>query len=378
MKKQSPRTEFDAVIVGAGMAGLGAALALSARGKKVLVVGRKQLRGESSPAAGGILDPLLEMHPSSPLLPLTLEAYRRWPAQARRLERRTGIRTGYKRLGMLYLAYDRRESRALQERQSWHRRTGVPLHPLPAKKIIQWIPSVSRRFRSSLFYPSIARVQPPLLLKACKALLRKQGGRIFLSGGSQIVLNHGRVAGVRAGNRLFSSGTVINATGSWAGVNRQLGTRPRVLPARGQILIFKNRRLKIPTILHSLDGGYIVPWENGRYLTGSTVEKAGFVPKVTPAGIRKIRGRIERLVPGLRGLEPVDQWAGLRPYSADHFPWIGPTRIRGLYLACGYFRVGLLISFLAGELLAEAIITGRMPKILKPFSPECRSKKRRR
>ena len=75
------------------------------------------------------------------------------------------------------------------------------------------------------------------------------------------------------------------------------------------------------------------------------------------------------LIPKLWELKRVRAWTGLRPFSKSKRPMIGPTRIPGLYLSIGFYRSGILIGPLAGELLAEWILSGRAPEILKPFDP---------
>ena len=43
-------------------------------------------------------------------------------------------------------------------------------------------------------------------------------------------------------------------------------------------------------------------------------------------------------------LDLVDQWAGLRPKSADGLPLLGPTSLDGLWLAGGQYRNGILFA----------------------------------
>jgi glycine/D-amino acid oxidase-like deaminating enzyme len=128
-------------------------------------------------------------------------------------------------------------------------------------------------------------------------------------------------------------------------------------------------RLPISTIVHSLDGIYIVPWGRGEYLVGSTVERAGFKPHPTKAGIQKIMKGAARLLPAIADLKTKTAWAGLRPLAKNRFPLIGPTPVRGYYWAAGYYRSGILIGNFVGKLLAQGILSGKWPRLLAPFSP---------
>ena len=184
----------------------------------------------------------------------------------------------------------------------------------------------------------------------------------------RVVVSSGRAKGVKSGNVFYEAPYVINAAGSWAS-SRRLHVPAPVLPARGQILTVRGK-LKIRTIIHSLDGGYVVPWSKGVYLVGSNVEFCGFKPEVTEPALRDILGRNERVLPGLKNCKRKAVWAGLRPYSTKRLPFIGATRIKGLYLAAGYYRSGILISAYAGKLLAKAIVSGKISPMLKPFQPK--------
>jgi D-amino-acid dehydrogenase len=72
----------------------------------------------------------------------------------------------------------------------------------------------------------------------------------------------------------------------------------------------------------------------------------------------------------LLGISPVEaNWSGLRPFAEGGRCLIGPTRIKGLFLATGYYRSGILIGPIVGKLLAEGIASGKFSPLLKPFFP---------
>jgi glycine oxidase len=357
---------YDAIVLGAGVAGLGAATALAEEGRKVLVVSKKN-RGEASPASAGILDPFLEMRPGHPLFPLCLSSFKNYPAFLKKI-RFTGAHA-YEKTGMLYVAMNKREEALLKKRHTWQKKTPVPVKWISSQSILKEHPDVEPSLRSGLFYPTIGRVQPRRLLASWVRYAKKMGVKfVWTQNPAALKIKSGRVEGVSAGRDFYPSSCVINATGAWAGVKQKLGVRAPVLPARGQICMVRGK-LRINTILHTLDGGYVVPWGRGKYLVGSNVEFCGFKPSVTPHGLRDILRRNQRVLPKLLHCKRFESWAGLRPFSEKHLPLIGPTRIKGLYLAAGYYRSGILISALAGKLLAKGIISGKMPPALKAFQP---------
>ena len=364
-----PVMDYDAIVIGDGIAGLGAALGLARYRKKILVLGKTGLEGGSTARAAGILDPFLEMNPGSPLFKFAREAFFGYPRWIRSLDLSLE-EAGCKTYGMIYIAMNGREETALRRRLAWQKKTGIPVRWLSGREIFKREPQVSRSARGGLFYPSIPRVQPEKLMKALRVSAKKKGIRMIQTRFSAVCqLSQNHVTGVRAGNRFFKSKIVIQAAGAWAGVSAGAGTPLPVKPVRGQILIVKKGKMEISSILHSVDGGYLVPWDPATFLLGSTVERAGFKPGTTAKGLRSIRRRTEKIVPGLKTARLVTSWAGLRPFPKDRLPIIGEAEIRGLYQAAGYYRSGILISGLAGGLLAQGIVTGRMPRRLKPFSP---------
>ena len=53
-------------------------------------------------------------------------------------------------------------------------------------------------------------------------------------------------------------------------------------------------------------------------------------------------------------------WAGLRPQTGDGIPYIGEhPDIKGLFVAAGHYRNGILLSPLTGKLAAQ-LLTGQV------------------
>lgn len=361
---------YDAIVVGTGIAGLSTAIGLAHSGKRVLAIGRKALKGEASPAAAGILDPMVDMEPRNPMLALGLESFRGFTSFIRRLRARTGMDVGYARPGLLYLALSDAEKQVLRKRFHWQRRCRIPLRWLTREAILRKEPACSKRVRAALFYPTIGRVHPRRLMRAMERWAKLSGVSIRkYASGATWLRRGGAVAGVRVGQRTFRSGVIVNAAGAWAGAKGRGGGRLPVRPARGQLLLMKGRGPKIRTILHSLGGAYIVPWDSGEYLLGSTVEFVGYRPRITRPGVAGIRRRTKSMAPAISKWKLRKAWAGLRPCAKDRLPILGAMPLSGLYAATGFYRSGILIGFHAGQLLARGIVEGSMPHLLRPFSP---------
>ena len=65
-----------------------------------------------------------------------------------------------------------------------------------------------------------------------------------------------------------------------------------------------------------------------------------------------------------------DFWAGLRPYTDDHLPFIGPGPLPGLFLATGHFRNGILLTPITARLVAESVLGRKTAVDLAPVPLE--------
>jgi len=364
------KQNYDAIILGTGIAGYGVAIALAEAGRRVLLIGKKGIRGEASPAAAGILDPFFDENPKSPFSELSFQAFSKFPSFIRHLSKRTRQDVGYRQTGMLYVAFSQKEEERLKARYRRHRKSFKSVRWVKREGVFKMVPSLNQKVRCGLFYPTIGRIQPRKMMRALNTYARSKKVTVQkFSKGSSLVQDHGKVAGLRIGHRFFPSSVVVNATGSWSGTNSRLGIKPPVRPVRGQIAVMRGNGLKIPVILHTYRDSYVVPWNPKEYLVGSTVERVGFQPGVTRRGIAQLQRKAESIIPEMRTLKLKTSWAGLRPLSRDQFPLIGATKIRGLFVSTGFFRSGILIGCFAGKQLASGILTGKMPRILKAFDP---------
>lgn len=148
-----------------------------------------------------------------------------------------------------------------------------------------------------------------------------------------------------------------------------MGQKLPVAPVRGQMLTLKGQK-SFPVIFHSLTGGYLVPWDKGVHLAGSTVEHEGFRDRVTAEGRKSILAKVGKVCPEALKMKEIGAWAGLRPCSADNMPVLGAVQgSEGYYAATGYFRSGILLCAFLGELLAEFALSGIVHPLMKPFLP---------
>ena len=76
------------------------------------------------------------------------------------------------------------------------------------------------------------------------------------------------------------------------------------------------------------------------------------------------------LFPFLHELRLVRQWAGITDMTPDYSPVMGPTPLRGYWLDAGWGTWGFKAIPVAGKSMAEAMATGRVPELIRPFALE--------
>ena len=116
-------------------------------------------------------------------------------------------------------------------------------------------------------------------------------------------------------------------------------------------------------------GGYLVPWEQDGLLAGSTMEEVGFDRNVTPEARAALTAMALALVPGLVESDVADHWAGFRPASGDGRPVVGETALKGLIVATGHFRNGVLLTPVTSEVVAGLVVRGESGLDLSAFTP---------
>lgn len=362
---------YDAIVIGAGIAGLSTARELAKQKLKVLVVERENPGGTASRAAAGILDPYTEAEEETPLLRLGMESLKFYSSFVGEIEGETGADVEFEKLGILYLALGEEDEKFLKRRLEWQKRHGIPAEFWDLKKIREKEPVASPKTRSGVFYPDLPKLNARKLTDALFKAAQSAGAQIQTSmRNAQIWAERGEIYGIRISHTQIESPVVVYAAGSWASLDKILGLPLQALPVRGQILVLQSTPALYPKrMLHTVRQAYILPWPGRRLLLGSTLEKGESENRVTPEGKKDILNRAGEMIEGLEKLPIESSWSGLRPLVEGGMPQIGPAGIRGLFAALGYYRSGILIGPLVGKLLAEGILSGKFSDLLKPFHP---------
>jgi len=360
----------DVVIVGGGVMGCAVALRLAQRGTAVVVIERGVPGAEASSAAAGILGPQLEAERDGPFLDLGLRSRALYPALAAELRERAGIDIGYVESGVLLAALTDDEGRALADRGAWQIARGLRVEHLGPDALRRLEPAICPSAVGALRFPDDAQVNPRELARALSQAAAVAGAR-FVQGRyvRRVATAAGAVTGVELDGETMPAGAVVVAAGSWSALVEGAGVPPvAVRPARGQMVQMETRPPLFRSVISSLNAGYVVPRPDGTVLAGSTLEMVGFRKEVTVAGLAGILACAQTLVPALAGASVTGMWSNFRPYTEDHLPVLGPTPVRGLHLATGHFRNGILLAPITAQIIAELLTEGRCSLDIASYS----------
>lgn len=354
----------DVVIVGGGVIGLSAALALGRAGLSVLVLDRREPGREASWAGAGMIAPEAETPGPSPMVRLRAWSARLYPVWAEQLRAETGIDIGYRKCGGVDVALTDAEDDDLRSAAGVWRSQGVAYERLAQADRARIEPALSPEARAVYYLPDRAQVRNPRLLRALVDVIAQRGGRI--QAGATVhgfTVEHGRAVAVLSSAGRFACGFVVVAAGAWSGpLLEPLGARAPTPPNKGQIVLLRSARPLLGRIVEH-GRNYLVPRDDGRILVGATEENAGFDRRPTEAAYHALLREACRLCPILREAEVEAVWAGLRPGSVDGRPYLGiALDAANVVIAAGHDRAGLQLAPATAEVVVDLVL-GRPPRV---------------
>ncbi|NJK64365.1 MAG: glycine oxidase ThiO [Synechococcaceae cyanobacterium SM2_3_1] len=347
-------------IVGGGVVGLAIGWQLARRGYSTTVFERKHIGCGASGVAGGMLAAQAEAEPGEEALhQLLLQSQRMWPTFAQDLELASSSAIGYRREGTLLVAVNRDEQERLKAHHQYQQSLGLNLTWLSGYEVRQREPYLSRQIVGALYSPEDHQVDNRLLLQALKTAFLQAGGILREQCLVEaLLIKDDQIYGLRNQDQEWSAEFVILATAAWPHLIHNLNPYVDlpIRPCKGQILTVQMPPHQILTA-HVIWGEdvYLIPRGDGRLLIGATVEEKGYDPDLTVGGVLDLLQKAWEILPGLYDMPIRETQVGFRPRSPDDAPILGPTPLKGLYLATGHHRNGILLA----PLLAQAITPGR-------------------
>jgi len=364
------------VIVGGGVIGLAIAWRLArerAAGRVVLLDAHRAGEGTSRVAAG-MIAPIAEAGFEDPgfiqFARRSRERYRSFVADLS-ADADTPVTLGED--GSIIVAIHRDDVEAMRRVYEHRRHARLPVEWLTGTQAREIEPTLTPRVSAAMWIAYDGQVNTrtllPALVRACAkhGIEMRDNARV-----SRFIVDGDAMRGVEVNGERIDADTVVLAAGAWSGTIDGLphDVVPAVRPVRGQIM--RLRRTPDFAMRHVVRGprAYLLPKDDGTVVVGATQEEAGFDATPTAGGIKGILENAWEMVPSIYDL-PIERIeVGLRPGTRDHLPLIGPTRVRGLIIATGHFRHGILFAPSTADAVCAGILTGHFGDDVAAFAPD--------
>lgn len=361
------------VIVGSGVAGASTAFALARAAADVTVVDSGQ-PGQATAAGAGILEPW-STGTDGAVYDLYAAGAAYYPTLLAALADAGVTDIGYYAAGSI-LVHD--DPAALDEVEARVRRrtSGLALAGEVARLDARGARELFPPLADGLHAVRIgggARVDGRRLRDGLLSAAQRLGA-VVQPGHARVATDSRGACTVWVDGRELAADAVLVAAGAWTNdVLQPLGCRVPVEPQRGQLVHLRLEGVDTanwPTVLPLADN-YIVPFDGGRIVVGATRETgSGFDPRVTAAGLREVLDSALAVAPGLASATVLESRVGLRPFTTDEAPCIGPVaEVPGLFVNAGFGAAGLTMAPVAGAALARLILGGEPEIDLGAFAP---------
>ncbi len=358
-------TDYDLVVVGAGIVGAVCADYARAEGLKVAIV-------ESATVGGGVTAAGMGHLVAVDGLPAELALARYSLGLWESLRYLPGIE--YSRCGTLWVARDDQDRARIPDKLARLVAAGVTVEVVDATQLYELEPTLAPGLAGGLLVPGEGVVYPPavarqLVERACHGGAVLHRATACSLGDHEVTLDDGSCL----------HGAVLVANG--CGLSQLLPELPLRL-RKGHLVITQ----RYPgTIRHQLmhmhytDSAHgetdsvafnVQPRPTGQILIGSSREYGSTTVDVSMPMVRRMLRHAFQFLPGLQSLNALRIWAGLRPASSDGLPYIGRVAgRRGVWVAAGHEGLGVTTAPGTARLLIDQLL-GRRPVIdMAPYDP---------
>jgi 4-methylaminobutanoate oxidase (formaldehyde-forming) len=359
-----------AVVIGGGVGGCSILYWLARLGwADVVLVERADLTSGSTFHSAGLVGQLRGSLSLTRMMMSSVDLYRT-------LGDEVGLETGWREVGSLRLASSQERMEELRRQAGWAATFGLPLELVSADEAARLFPPMSTDgVLGAAFLPTDGYIDPSQLTFALAEGARRRGAEIAT--GTRVTaigVERGRVTGVETDRGSIETEIVVNAGGMFAAeIGRLAGVVVPVIPMAHEYLVTRpsGLPLEMPTMRDPSLLVYFRP-ESGGLVTG------GYERDPAPWGLDGIPAdfngrlldedwpRFEELmqnaivrVPALEDAEVVRLINGPEAFTPDGEFILGPTDVRGFWVAAGFCAHGLAGAGGMGKLVAEWLVEGR-------------------
>lgn len=362
------------VVIGGGILGASTAYHLSKNNIQTIVMDAFQ-EGNATDAGAGIVCPWILNRGNENYYELAKRGARYYPELIKNLIMDGEDHTGYKKVGAIAVSEDAAELNDILEMLEM-RQIDAPemgeVQRVTSEKAREFFPLLNKELEG-VYVPGGARVDGRLLRDALKRAAKKHGAE-FMKEKAELLMENGKVAGVRIDGEIIYADAVIAASGAWApSLLEPLGLKLVIEPQKGQIVHIKlpERETAEWPVIMPQNGHYLLAFDDSRVVAGATRETgSGFDYRITAGGMAKVLNEALRVAPGLEDGTVSEVRVGFRPFGPDASPLLGfVAPYKNLILANGLGSSGLTVGPYLGKLAASLAVQGEVEMDISPYDP---------
>ncbi len=353
----------DAVVIGGGIIGCATAYNLARLGlKKVVLVEEKYL---ASGATGRCGAGVRMQWGTEPNCILSRDSIRTLETLEEELEYSGSIE--FHQGGYLLLAYTEKMVRQFRINMELQHELGIPsrwVTPEEAKEIVPIINTDG--LLGATFCPKDGHCNPFKTVDAyAQAALRLGVEILTYTKVTGLKKEGARIAEVQTTAGRIESSLVIACAGAYTReLGLQVGIDLPIHPERHQILVTEPvEPLLVPMVMSFHHGIYCQQVPHGGFVMGlgDPKEAKDFNSDSTWHFLHEMAAKITDILPAIKEIRVIRQWAGLYDLTPDKTQILGATDVPGFFVAAGFSGHGFMIAPVVGKIMAEVML-GQKPE----------------
>ncbi|MFQ6088269.1 MAG: NAD(P)/FAD-dependent oxidoreductase [Candidatus Methanofastidiosia archaeon] len=362
------RDRAKIVIVGGGIVGLSLAYQLAKRGESdILILEKGYLTsGASGRCAGGVR----QQFSTEENITLMRENVKLYEGLASEL----GYNIWFRQGGYLFLASTEKELEQLEKNIKLQRNLGVEtrfLEPFEIKKLVPMI--ITKGILGGSFCKSDGILFPWPVIWGYHERLKELGVDILtFTEVNAFELNEKKIERVKTSRGDVSAEVVVNAAGAWSSqVANLCGLKLPNKPVRHESLVTEPLKPFLePMIILLKESLYMEQTMRGEVLAGISdpEERITFEMSSSLEFMERLAQKVTKLIPNLRHVNVLRQWAGLYDITPDTRPILGACKIENFIQANGFMGHGFMMAPAITKKLSEWMLFGKHKKFVESYS----------